>query len=439
MGLLRRFSALIPRTRAAVAEPATTVTVLVVGAGSTGLALAQGLKKACLALSFFAGIPCIVVEKHEGLDAQPRDWNMGLHWGAESLKAVIPDEMWSRIQTTQVDPFSPTAAEDVLKFLNGQSGEILTAVPANNFYRLRRRKLRALLAEGLDVRYGMKLEQIEYAKDGKYATAFFRNGPSITASLIVGTDGARSATRRLLLGPELGSIRTLPYCATFVQARFTAEQARFLRQFHPLYLASINPAGYFAFFGMHDAPDPKRPETWTFFFYISWHSPLEEQKATSSWTNAQRLKQVKEFATKFTDPWKSAFAWIPDDHEVWYMSLTDFDPGAEGHRWDSHDGRVTLAGDAAHAMTYQRGQGLNHSVTDAAKLVVAIQEFFSGRKARGDAIRKYEEEMISRAGGEVRMSTTNTEMVHDWQKVLASPIMTQGMTKVQDIDDKSVN
>ncbi|KAL3473262.1 hypothetical protein BJX99DRAFT_272408 [Aspergillus californicus] len=435
MSFLRRFSALFAGRPSVADHPTTTTTttttttVLVVGAdtiGSTGLALAQGLKK--------AGIPCIVVEKYKTLFAHPRDWNMGLHWGADSLRSLMPEEMWARIQSTQVDPSTPTTQTDAIRFLNGRSGELMASIPANNFYRLRRRKLRGLLAEGLDIRFGRRLVGIEYT-DGD-AVAVFEDGGRILAGLIVGTDGARSVTRETLLRSDSdgdGLIRTLPYCATFIQARYTAEQARFLRQFHPLYLASINPAGYFSFFGLHDVEDPERPETWTFFFYISWHSPLEEQEATSGWTGAQRLAQVKEFSKEFADPWKSAYEWLPDDQEVWYMSLTDFDPGAQGHRWDNHDGRVTLAGDAAHAMTYQRGQGLNHSVTDAGQLANSIQAFVSGEKTRAEAITEYEEEMITRAGGEVRMSTTNTEMVHDWQKVLKSPLMTSGMTKVQDI------
>ncbi|KAL4950094.1 hypothetical protein BDW69DRAFT_172860 [Aspergillus filifer] len=422
MSLLRRLSALFPGRSLAVADPTTTV--LVVGAGSTGLALAQGLKK--------AGIPCIVVEKYDTLDALPRDWNMGLHWGTESLRSLMPESMWERIQTIQVDPSTPTAPTDAIQFLNGQTGEKMTSVPANNFYRLRRRKLRRLLFEGLDIRFGQQITNIHYSNDGKHATAHFANGSKIKASLIVGTDGARSTVRNLLLGPQ-GAIRTLPYCATFIQARYTAEQARFLRNFHPLFLASINPAGFFSFFGLHDVPNPDRPETWTFFFYISWHSPIEEQEATKDWTNAQRLQQAKEFSKHFVDPWRSAYSWLPDDQEVWYMSLTDFDPGAEGHQWDTHDGRVTLAGDAAHAMTYQRGQGLNHSITDAGRLVSSIKDFYNGKKSRVDAIDEYEKEMIERAGGEVRMSTTNTEMVHHWEKVLKSPIMTSGMTKVGDV------
>lgn len=358
---------------------------------------------------------------------------MGMHWGAESLQALLPPSKWARLQSVQVDPSTPTPDTDAINFLNGQTGDLMTSIPANKFYRLRRRKLRSLLAEDLTIRYSHKIESITYSPDGKHAIAHFTNNNTIKASLIVGADGARSAVRSHLLGPELGSVRTLPYSATFVQARYSAEQALFLRKFHPLYLASINPANLFAFFGLHDIPDPAKPETWTFFFYISWPCSLEEQAQTAHWTDAQRLQQGKDFSKHFTEPWKSAYEWLPDDQKVWYMNLTDFDPGAEGHRWDTHDGRVTLAGDAAHAMTYQRGQGLNHSITDAGRLAAAVQDFVTGKKRRADAVAQYEEEMIARGGGEVRMSSTNTEMVHDWSKVQESPIMKSGMTKVQDI------
>lgn len=90
-----------------------------------------------------------------------------------------------------------------------------------------------------------------------------------------------------------------------------------------------------------------------------------------------------------------------------------------------------MAGDAAHAMPHQRGQGLNHSITDAAKLVDAIQQFASGKATQADAITSYEEEMISRAGGEVRTSTFNTAMLHNWEKVQQSPVMRSGMTPQQ--------
>lgn len=372
-----------------------------------------------------------MAEKHPSINARSRDWNMGLHWGAASLQELLPQHLWDRIQSVQVDPSTPTAASDSLNFFNAKSGELMASIPVNYFYRLRRRKLRELMEDDVNVCYGKRLGGLDYASDGSLATATFEDGSSISAQLVIGTDGARSTLRSTLLGPEDGNLRQLPYCATFVQARYSADRARFLRTLHPLYFAGINPSNYFSFFGMHDVEDPERPETWTFFFYISWYSPLEEQERTTNWTNAQRLKQTKEAAQFFTDPWKSAFDWLEDDHPVWYMSLSDYDPSAPNHRWDNHDGRVTMAGDAAHAMTYQRGQGLNHSLTDAGNLVRAIQDFTSGKSSRADAISAYEQEMIGRAGGEVRLSSLNTEMMHNWQKVQESPIMQNGMKKYQ--------
>ncbi|KAF9885565.1 hypothetical protein FE257_012771 [Aspergillus nanangensis] len=398
----------------------TSTTVLIVGAGPTGLALAHGLKK--------AGISSIVLEKYPSLTV-PRDWNMGLHWGAESLRAVISDSLWARIQSCQVDPSQPTAEIDHLNMLNGQTGELLTAIPANYFYRIRRSNLRHLLAPGVDIRYNTQLQSTEYSPDGHHVTALLDNGQKITAHLIVGADGARSKTRQALLGPEAGLDRQLPYCATFMQARYTADQARFLRDFHPLFLAAISPAGYFSFFGMHDVEDPSRPETWTFFSYISWFAPPEERDRMANWSNAQRLQQVKELSKAFTDPWRSAFEWLPDDQQVWSVNLTYFDPREPGHRWDNHEGRITLAGDAAHAMTYQRGQGMNHSMTDAARLAEAIGGFVSGEMSQSEAISGYETEMIERAGAEAALSAVNTEMVHDWQKVMASPVFTSGLKR----------
>ncbi|KAF2792243.1 FAD/NAD(P)-binding domain-containing protein [Melanomma pulvis-pyrius CBS 109.77] len=393
--------------------------VLIVGSGNTGLALAQGLRK--------AGIQCTVFEK-EALQARERDWNMGLHWGAPVLKSLMPDESWARIQSIQVDSHVPTKDEDTLSFVQGDTGETMVAFTFGPFYRLRRSKLRDLLAQELDIQYNKRLSDITYADDRRSVTAHFDDGTSATGRMLVGADGARSTTRQCLLGPDHGAINRIPYAATFVQRQFSTEQALFLRKFHPLFLASAHPGNHFAFFGMQDAADLDNPSSWTFFFYISWPSSLDEQDATADWTDAQRLAQQKEFAKTFCDPWKSAYEWTPDDAPVWYMGLTDWDPGLDGHRWDNHGGLVTMVGDAVHPMTYQRGQGLNHSVTDAGKLRDAIIKIREGGVQK-DIITAFEEEMIARGGGEVRDGTANTMLLHDWEKVQQSPFFTKGMKK----------
>ncbi|KAF2270447.1 FAD/NAD(P)-binding domain-containing protein [Lojkania enalia] len=393
--------------------------ILIVGSGSTGLALAQGLTK--------AGIKCVVFEKQPS-QARERDWNMGLHWGAPVLRSLMPDEWWSRIQSLQTDPHVPTKDIDTLSFVNGATGETMNSFDLGPFYRLKRSKLRELLSEGLDVQYNKRLSNITYAEDGESVTAHFTDGTSTTGRLLVGADGARSATRQLLLGPEHGAITRLPLGATFVQRKFTAEQAVYLRKFHPLYLATAHPENHFGFFGMQDAADPDDPSSWTFFFYISWNSSVEEQDATADWTDAQRLAQQKEFGKKFCDPWKSAYEWTPEGTPVWYMGLTCWDPDLPEHRWDNHGGLVTMVGDAVHPMTYQRGQGLNHSITDAGKLRDTLVKLSEGGD-RKELISTYEEEVIKRAGEEVKQGTANSMMLHDWEKVQQSPFFQQGMKK----------
>jgi 2-polyprenyl-6-methoxyphenol hydroxylase-like FAD-dependent oxidoreductase len=311
--------------------------------------------------------------------------------------------------------------------VNGRSGEALSSISIKSLYQFPRRKLRALLAEDLDIQFHKKLRGIEYSEDGKWTTSLFEDGVSIVSRLVVGADGAHSMVRQLLLGQDQSKLRRLPYCATFVQAQFPPRKAQFLRSFYSSYLAGVHPSNKYGFFGMQDGTDPKRPETWTFFFYISWPSPVQEQNQTANWSNIQRLRQVKEMARDFSDPWKSAFSWLPDEHDVWHTCFTDFDLAAEKHRWSNHDGRVTLAGDAAHAMTTQRGQGLNHSMTDAANLCKTIKQVMAGTVALDTAIKSYELEMVARTGEEVRVSALNTEMLHNWNMALCSPMLMSGL------------
>jgi 2-polyprenyl-6-methoxyphenol hydroxylase-like FAD-dependent oxidoreductase len=344
-------------------------------------------------------------------------------------------EAWSLIPSINVDPHVPVLPHDVLSFYNGATGEKMGfGIPVQFWHRLRRDKLRALLSQGLDIRFSKRLvgiSDLSSSSPGK-VTATFADGSELTGRLIVGADGARSAVRDILVGKELAQVTRLPVAATFIQARYSREQALFLRSFHPLYLTSPHPDGYFAFFGLQDAPNPDEPEGWTFFFYISWRSSVEEQdEEAKTFGRKERLAQVREKATAYCEPWKSAFEWLGDEQEPWYMGLTVWDP--ETVKWDN-GGKVTMVGDAAHPMTYQRGQGLNHSVTDSGKLLEAIK-LFAGDAAEGkeavgqkEAIEGYEKEMKARGGEEVRLSAMNTAMLHDWAKLSDSPLFKSGMS-----------
>ncbi|KAF4635777.1 hypothetical protein G7Y89_g2323 [Cudoniella acicularis] len=397
--------------------------VLVIGAGCTGLSLAQGLKK--------AGIKFTIFEREPANLQRARDWNMGVHWGIPILETLIPPEAFAKLDSAQVDPNRPCPPSDTIKFLHGKTGEQIGGATTPHIYRLRRSKLRALLSEGLDIQYSKTISFITHSEDGATVTAHFADGTTAGGSILVGADGARSIVRTLLLGAEAAAITPLEVAASIVQAKYTAEQVKFLRSWHPIYVAAPHPAGLFSWVGLHSAPDIDDPENWIMNHYISWPYTHAEQEATKDWSNEQRLKQVKDFAKDFADPFKSAFEWLKEDQEVWYAPMAHWDPSTEGHRWDNRSGKVTLAGDAAHPMTFQRGQGLNSSIKDASELASQIIEYLgkNAKKTREEAISAYEKEMKERTGTEVRLSAENTRMVHVWDEVMQSPLITKGFSK----------
>lgn len=77
-------------------------------------------------------------------------------------------------------------------------------------------------------------------------------------------------------------------------------------------------------------------------------------------------------------------------------------------------------------MTFQRGQGLNHGIADAASLTKLLAAVKDGSKSQEAAIEEYVDEMVPRAGEEVKMSIVNTEMLHDFEKMTNSPFFKKG-------------
>ncbi|KAL2802741.1 FAD/NAD(P)-binding domain-containing protein [Aspergillus granulosus] len=297
--------------------------VLVIGAGSTGLALAQGLKQ--------KRIPFTVYEKDASPQARERNWTFGLHWGAEPLRALVPAHVFAQIEAAQVDPHVATKETDRLPFKNGATGELIKEIESSKFYRLRRDKFRAMLLTGLgnEVQWGKELQEIVYSPDGTTVTARFTDGTADTGSILIATDGPHSRVRTLLVGEERARVTPIDFASTMCFTKHTREHAIFLRSppHHPLY------------------------QNWIFFHYISFPEPRHE---INHRTSREHVLHQKELAQHFADPWRSVFEWMSDDTPVWYSKLRNWDPSLPHHRWDTQGARVTLAGDAAHPMTFQR-------------------------------------------------------------------------------------
>lgn len=99
--------------------------------------------------------------------------------------------------------------------------------------------------------------------------------------------------------------------------------------------------------------------------------------------------------------------------------------------WDTRNGRVTLAGDAAHSMLPFRGQGLNHSIQDVHNLVQAVTETYQDAAAerKAELIQEYSDEAARRGGEEAELSKKNGYMLMDYARFMDSPYMKHGLSR----------
>jgi 2-polyprenyl-6-methoxyphenol hydroxylase-like FAD-dependent oxidoreductase len=79
-------------------------------------------------------------------------------------------------------------------------------------------------------------------------------------------------------------------------------------------------------------------------FLLSWISESE-----TGLSGDKILEDLKERASVFADPFKKAMQSITPDTRMYNNRLSYWPT----QPWDSHNGTVTLAGDAAHPMTFR--------------------------------------------------------------------------------------
>jgi 2-polyprenyl-6-methoxyphenol hydroxylase-like FAD-dependent oxidoreductase len=282
--------------------------------------------------------------------------------------------------------------------------------------RFSRTKLRALISEGIKVKYGKTLSSISYNESGSGVSAHFADGTSISGDVLIGADGPRSKSRDLIVGEGRSEASPAGVVVAVVRSKYTAEQSLLLHQHASMASVAVHPNGtYTAIFGQDfTAPGP---ENWEF---QTMHSSMPKGFKGS---DVEKLKLLKDKAAEYIGIWKDAIMWIPEGTPVGFNQLVYW----KTVEFDNRGGRATLAGDAAHPMMPQRGQGLNHAICDAANLVAAMSKVQKGELSLKDAVSDYDAEMIKRGGDEVQVSLVNTQMFHDWKTVMQSPLISKSV------------
>ncbi|UMO99509.1 NAD(P)/FAD-dependent oxidoreductase [Amycolatopsis sp. EV170708-02-1] len=177
--------------------------VMVIGAGLGGLTLAHGLRR--------AGIDVVVYERDA---ASGRPQGVSLHVderGRSALRACLPPAHFAMVEATTGGPRVQTLelsdSDGALAVTGAQpcDGSEGRARPGRQVHRP---LLKAVLLTDLDdvVRFGAEFTRFERRADGT-VRAWFADGRTDTADVLVGADGIGSAVRRRYL-PDVRVVDT---------------------------------------------------------------------------------------------------------------------------------------------------------------------------------------------------------------------------------------
>ncbi|AEO57277.1 hypothetical protein MYCTH_2314986 [Thermothelomyces thermophilus ATCC 42464] len=402
--------------------------IIIIGAGISGLLLAQYLRKSG------TRVPFRIFERDADLTTRGIGWGLTLHWSLPALRSLLPEDIVRRLPEAYVDRAAVAEGRpSTFPFFNLSTGELKAKTPtADESQRIRvtRDRLRRLLSTGLDIQWNKAANGVRTTEDGT-VTVTFDDGTSCEGSLVVACDGGSSRIRGLLF-PEHPKYR-IPVRLLGVKIDCTPEEIEPLRKLDPYFLqgaASENDS--FVYCSVLDAPG-NAPEgnggKYTYQMVFSWPvrdgffnqpAPIEFPE-----TNEGRVELIKKFAKTWADPFRSLALSIPSDTEVKSLELYDWPP-PKGLRTT---GNVALVGDALHPMVMYRGEGANHAIVDVHDLVELVMPHFVADERDEHstpaqravdlraALDRYEDRVVSRTRPAVLASRQACIDAHQWSRI----------------------
>jgi 2-polyprenyl-6-methoxyphenol hydroxylase-like FAD-dependent oxidoreductase len=119
--------------------------VIIVGAGITGLVLAQALLK--------QSIPIVICERDPDPLHRGKGWGITIHWALSSLLELLPQGVIDRLPEAYVDGDATRNGENGnFLFFNLATAEPLWQVPPSKRIRMAREKFRRVLMDGIPIK-----------------------------------------------------------------------------------------------------------------------------------------------------------------------------------------------------------------------------------------------------------------------------------------------
>ena len=372
--------------------------ILIIGAGLGGLTLAQGLVK--------AGFQATVFERDESPTSRAQGYRISIRsLGMKALAALLTPEQMNRLSSAKVadvgDGFT-CANEKMEPFFSVSQGQDAAV-------QFLRSEMRCLLSEGIDIKWNKRL--VRFEDNGDQVVAFFEDGSHANGDLLVGCDGGGSIIRELLphvYGNSLGSIPKV------VDSNRAILGGQIDRTPEWNALLPLNKTGLVRFLGSHShymgvCFSERADRSPTVFWAFS--EEIEDRNAPwYQFDQGQILAHCKQLMEN--EPWHENLKKLVYNTPAeaifapWLIRSTQFPDSNQFPMVPT--GRITLLGDAAHAMPTEKGLGGNHVLEDARLLSALLAAAQNPMDWQG-VIEKYEREMFARARAAVEESENAAE------------------------------
>jgi 2-polyprenyl-6-methoxyphenol hydroxylase-like FAD-dependent oxidoreductase len=369
-----------------------TLRVLIAGGGIGGLCLAQGLRK--------EGVAAKVFERDASAEVRGQGFRFRVDSdGDAALAACLPANLYELYRATSSKPVDPPSAA-----YDFQMREIFRMPSRGNgasHMSVNRRTLREVLMGGLydSIHFGHVLTRVE--QDDTGVTAFFADGAAVKGDVLVAADGIGSIVRKQML-PNAGPMDTGARCiygTTPLSDRLLeAVPAIFSAGFVPF----AGPEGRTLAMGMFRvrkpmteaaqelAPDTRLTPVGDYLMWL-YVAPRDAFAMTDDELRAADCAALHRKALELMEGWHPSLRLVVEQADVPALFQLAIRTSLAVAPWPAT--RVTLLGDAIHAMTPAGGIGANTAMRDAALLAKLLGEAARGVRDLLEAIARYETEM----------------------------------------------